>query len=205
MNKYAIDETLRTLDIKQKYSENRYYEYLRDDYISDNHMTNYNDYSVYKRQKNYTLYIDGEPYIPRHSEIVVNYNIEDNQYYIAVGFGADTEYDGGVHGYIEKEVVEYLYPNCNYKLHDGYRSDSKYSTYKINGKNYEVHQTRNEIYTDNFIFKNTIKSYDRLYSNTGSEYLRFISLDDFCKLTGTKLVKVVDGYNPEIYIEKDSG
>lgn len=135
------------------------------------------------------LYINGEPYQSDRYEIRFLYNIKDGRYYTPVGFGIELDYNGGVEDYLQKEIIEFYYPEAEYTI----STKKQVSTYNIGNDHYHVKRQE-----DGLVFLKNGKElpivHEREISDThpGAVYYYWVSVDDFALLLGMSVDKVDD-------------
>lgn len=133
------------------------------------------------------LYINGEPYQSDNYEICFLYNIRDGRYYTPVGFGIELDYNGGVEDYLQREIIEFYYPDADYTI----SMEDETSSYKIGNDYYFVKRQE-----DGLIF---LKNGNELPitcekeisdTHTGATYYYWVSTDDFALLMGMSVDQV---------------
>lgn len=133
------------------------------------------------------LYINGEPYQSDKYEICFLYNIKDGMYYTPVGFGIELDYNGGVEDYLQREIIEFYYPDANYTI----SMKDKTSSYKIGNDHYLVKRQKNSL----VFLKNGSElpiAHEKEISDThpGADYYYWVNTDDFALLLGMFVDKV---------------
>lgn len=133
------------------------------------------------------LYINGESYRSDKYEICFLYNIRDGMYYTPVGFGIELDYNGGVEDYLQREIIEFYYPDADYTI----SMEDETSSYKIGNDHYLVKRQE-----DGLVFlKNGNElpiACEKEISDThpGATYYYWVSTDDFALLLGMSVDKV---------------
>jgi hypothetical protein len=156
------------------------------------------------------LVIDGETITSNKYDTVFYYNIEDDQYYAVVCFGSKFDYNGGVEDYLQREIIQRYYPDCNYKIDN----DKKRTTYKIGENKYEVKYKmdksieglKEETENKTLVFYKDGKDMqiESFYENTGicagATYYRFISIEDYAKIMKME-VSAIDQDTKTVYLK----
>ncbi len=133
------------------------------------------------------LYINGEPYQSDKYEICFLYNIRDGMYYTPVGFGIELDYNGGVEDYLQREIIEFYYPDADYTI----SMEEETSSYKIGNDQYLIKRQE-----DGLVFlKNGSElpiAHEEEISDThpGAVYYYWVSADDFASLLGMSVDQV---------------
>lgn len=133
------------------------------------------------------LYINKEPYLSEDYEICFLYNVEDQIYYTPVGFGVELDYNGGVEDYLQREIITFYYPHCEYTI----LPNKKTSCYKIGEEEYVVKRGKEGLtFLKNgenmeIFHKNEISN-----THTGATYYYWVSVYDFAMLMGMQVDKV---------------
>ncbi len=133
------------------------------------------------------LYINGEPYQSDKYEICFLYNIKDGRYYTPVGFGIELDYNGGVEDYLQREIIEFYYPDADYTI----SMKDETSSYKIGNDHYLVKRQ-----AEGLVFLKNGKEFpvacEKEISDThpGAAYYYWVSTDDFALLLGMSVDKV---------------
>lgn len=136
------------------------------------------------------LYVNGEPYQSDKYEICFLYNIEDGMYYTPVGFGIELDYNGGVEDYLQREIIEFYYPDADYTI----SMKDQTSSYKIGNDHYIVKRRG-----DGLVFMKNGRdlpiAHEKEISDThpGADYYYWISIDDFALLLGMSVDAVDEG------------
>ena len=133
------------------------------------------------------LYIDGVPYRSERYEVCFLYNIRDGRYYTPVGFGIELDYNGGVEDYLQREIIEYYYPDAGYTI----SMEDQTSTYKIGSDSYLIERKE-----DGLVFLKNEEEVplvcEKEVSDThpGAAYYYWVSVDDFAMLLGMTVERV---------------
>ena len=133
------------------------------------------------------LYINGEPYQSDKYEICFLYNIKDGMYYTPVGFGIELDYNGGVEDYLQREIIEFYYPDSGYTI----SMKDQTSSYRIGNDHYLIERQE-----DGLVFlKNGSElsiAHEKEISDThpGAVYYYWVSTDSFALLLGMSVDKV---------------
>ncbi|MCI8527143.1 MAG: hypothetical protein HFF17_14825 [Oscillospiraceae bacterium] len=135
------------------------------------------------------LYINGEPYHSDRYEIRFLYNIKDGRYYTPVGFGIELDYNGGVEDYLQREIIEFYYPEAEYTI----STKEQISTYNIGNDHYRIKRKK-----DGLVFLKNGKELPIVHeteisdTHPGADYYYWVSVDDFALLLGMSVDKVDD-------------
>ena len=130
------------------------------------------------------LYINGEQYTSQRYPTEFVYNLEDGQYYTRVCFGTQLDYNGGVEDYLQWEIIDAYYPDCEYTIED----DT--STYRLGRTRYSVKRSRDGLTFRKNGWKLDINAYETLNRESpGASYYYWISAEDFAELLGMQLEK----------------
>lgn len=172
------EDTLLEWDI------DNYYDDVREGNVKDD-SADFGNYKTRKTLKIGNIYVDGkklDDFNDYYSEkLSIVYNSLDDKYYIPVGFGNSESYEGMERLIIEASSIS------------NYESDSRHnvSTYYVGTKKYTIKQNYKGVVVKGTFTNREIPSYDvinHVYSPVYS--IRFISLDDFCEITGLKIDKL---------------
>lgn len=147
------------------------------------------------------LFINGERFYSDRYPTEFFYDIESEQYYTIVCFGVDIEYNGGVQDYLQREILEYLYPDCNYKI------KGNATTYDIGWPGVKVKKNR-ETYDLTFklgmveldIEDKAHDFLDYMGVSSGAAYFRYIPVDDFASLMKLE-VENIDTESGAVYLK----
>mgnify|MGYP003290571384 CR=1 FL=1 len=125
------------------------------------------------------------------------YNVEDGRYYAKVYCGVEATNKGNLVGEkVQKEILELLYPDCNYTIESG-----KSSSYTINGVNYKISRDSGV-----FVFTKNgkdlkIENYDKLGENLfNREDYQLVYINDFAEILGLQL-RLIDINQGIIHLE----
>ena len=133
------------------------------------------------------LYINGEQHQSDKYEICFLYNIKDGMYYTPVGFGIELDYNGGVEDYLQREIIEFYYPDSDYTI----SMKDQTSSYRIGNDHYLIERQE-----DGLVFlKNGSElsiAHEKEISDThpGAVYYYWVSTDSFALLLGMSVDKV---------------
>lgn len=127
--------------------------------------------------------------------------MKSEQYYTIVCFGVNIEYNGGVQDYLQREILEYLYPDCNYTI------KGNVTTYDIGWPGVKVKKNR-ETYDLTFklglveldIEDKAHDFLDYMGVSSGATYFRYIPVDDFASLMKLE-VENIDTENGAVYLK----
>lgn len=133
------------------------------------------------------LYINGKLYQSDKYEICFLYNIKDGTYYTPVGFGIELDYNGGVEDYLQREIIEFYYPDAEYTI--SMKDES--SSYKIGNDDYLVKRQKNGlVFLKNGNELPIICEKEISDTSTGAVYYYWVNVDDFALLLGMSVEKV---------------
>ena len=135
------------------------------------------------------LYIDGELIESDRYPIEFYYDIKRSKYYTIMCFGTKLDYNNGVEDYLQREIIEKMYPYSNYKINE--RKNE--TTYTIFNNIYKVIRRENVLKAYKNSSELEIETINELNGSIpNASYFTWVSIDSFAELMSMKVEKVTD-------------